>query len=143
VLVAVGDPDPHVFVPPGSGSINQRYGSVSGSYPFLIKVLSGLKYCLQNKILTPNLAKNYRKFLRLKILCLGVSYKKKNMKKIFFSSLKSLKKEVGSGFISQRCQTNQNVTDPQHWLVGFDRCKPLERFWILLMKADTSRFIPS
>jgi hypothetical protein len=38
---SVGDPDPHVFRPPGSGSIRQRYGS--GSFPFLIKVLRGLK----------------------------------------------------------------------------------------------------
>ncbi len=38
---SVGDPDPHVFGPPGSGSISQRYGS--GSFSFLIKVLSGLK----------------------------------------------------------------------------------------------------
>jgi hypothetical protein len=35
----VGDPDPHVFGPSGSGSISKRYGS--GSFPFLIKVLSG------------------------------------------------------------------------------------------------------
>jgi hypothetical protein len=35
------DPDPHVFGPPGSGSIRERYGS--GSFPFLIKVLRGLK----------------------------------------------------------------------------------------------------
>jgi hypothetical protein len=33
------DPDPHVFGPPGS--VSQRYGS--GSFPLLIKVLSGLK----------------------------------------------------------------------------------------------------
>jgi hypothetical protein len=34
--------DPHDFGPPGSGSISQRYGSGygSGSFPFLIKVLS-------------------------------------------------------------------------------------------------------
>jgi hypothetical protein len=41
---SVGNPDPqdpHVFGPPGSGSISQRYGS--GSFPFLIKVLNGLK----------------------------------------------------------------------------------------------------
>ncbi len=38
---SVGDPNPDVFGPPGSGSINQRYGS--GSFFFLIKVLSGLK----------------------------------------------------------------------------------------------------
>jgi hypothetical protein len=37
--------DPHVFGPPGSGSISQRYGSGSdsGSFPFLVTVLSGLK----------------------------------------------------------------------------------------------------
>jgi hypothetical protein len=38
---SVGDPVPDVFGPPGSGSISQRYGS--GSYPFLIQVLNGLK----------------------------------------------------------------------------------------------------
>ncbi len=45
VLDSVGDPDPdlhpqdlHVFGPLGSGSISQRYGS--GSFPFLIKMLS-------------------------------------------------------------------------------------------------------
>ncbi len=40
-------PDPHVFWSPGSGSISQRCGSWSGSdsgsFPFLINVLSGLK----------------------------------------------------------------------------------------------------
>jgi hypothetical protein len=55
----VGDPDPepdtdqqdqHVFGPPRSGY---------GSFPFLINVLSGLIYCLQNIILTQKvLAKN-------------------------------------------------------------------------------------
>jgi hypothetical protein len=39
--VGDSDPDPHVFGPPGSGSVRQRYGS--GSFPLLIKVLSGLK----------------------------------------------------------------------------------------------------
>jgi hypothetical protein len=59
---SVGDPDPepdpHVFGLPGSGSICQRYGSGSGSFPSLIKVFSELIYFLQNKILTQNLAKN-------------------------------------------------------------------------------------
>jgi hypothetical protein len=44
VKASVEDPDPqdpHVVGHPGSGSICQRYGS--GSFPFLIKVLSGLK----------------------------------------------------------------------------------------------------
>jgi hypothetical protein len=40
---SVGDPDPHVFGPPGSGSTSLRYRSGSGSFPFLIKVFSGLK----------------------------------------------------------------------------------------------------
>jgi hypothetical protein len=42
LTTSVGDPnpqDPHVFWP--SGSLSQRYGS--GSFPFLIKVLSELK----------------------------------------------------------------------------------------------------
>ncbi len=49
VFTSVGevDPDQHVFGPPGSGSVSQRFGS--GSIPFLIRVLSGLKYCLKNK----------------------------------------------------------------------------------------------
>jgi hypothetical protein len=43
---SVGDPDPqdpHVFGPPGSGYISHTYGSRSGSFPFLIKVLRRLK----------------------------------------------------------------------------------------------------
>ncbi len=41
---SVGDPDDsHVLGPPGSGSVIQKYGSGSGSFTFLIKVLSGLK----------------------------------------------------------------------------------------------------
>jgi hypothetical protein len=53
---SVGDPDPHVFGPPVSGSMSQRYGSDSrfGSFSFLIEVLSGLKDYLQNKVLTQN-----------------------------------------------------------------------------------------
>jgi hypothetical protein len=46
VISSVGDPDPqepHVFGPPVSGSISQRYGYGFGSFPFLSKVLSGLK----------------------------------------------------------------------------------------------------
>jgi hypothetical protein len=38
------DPDPHGFGPPGSGS-SKRFGSGSGSFPFIIQVLSGLKDC--------------------------------------------------------------------------------------------------
>jgi hypothetical protein len=60
---SIGDPDPdpqdpHVFGPRGSGSISQRHGSGSESFPFLLKVLFGLKDCLQNKILTKNFRKN-------------------------------------------------------------------------------------
>ncbi len=56
VLMIRMDPDPHVFGP--HGSVSPRYGSRSGSGPgsfsFLIKVLSRLKKCLQNKILAKN-----------------------------------------------------------------------------------------
>jgi hypothetical protein len=60
VTDSVGDPDMQVFGPPGSGSISQRYGSGlgSGSFPFLIKVFSGLKEYLQKKILTLHFSKN-------------------------------------------------------------------------------------
>jgi hypothetical protein len=51
--------------------------------PFLIKVLRGLKSCLQNKIVTQNFSKKLN-FLRLKIMCLLVSYKKKIYLKNYF-----------------------------------------------------------
>jgi hypothetical protein len=75
VKSSVGDPDPdpqdsHVFGPPGSGSgsICLKYGS--GSFLFL---------------------------KRLKLMCLQVSYKKKNRGNFFLAYLKSLKKGIGSG----------------------------------------------
>ncbi len=34
VCTSVGDPDPDVFGPLGSGSISQRYESGFGSFPF-------------------------------------------------------------------------------------------------------------
>jgi hypothetical protein len=49
INTSVGDPDPepdpHVFGPPGSGSISQRCGSGfgSGSFPFIINLLSEMK----------------------------------------------------------------------------------------------------
>jgi hypothetical protein len=49
--------DPQVFGPAGSRSISQRYGSGSGSFPFLMKVLGRLKERLQNKILIQNFSK--------------------------------------------------------------------------------------
>ena len=42
LCASVGDPDPHVFGPPGSGSINQTCGSGSKFFSFLIKVSSRL-----------------------------------------------------------------------------------------------------
>jgi hypothetical protein len=55
------------------------------------------------------------------IMYLRVRYKRNMKKKIFFASLKSLKKGIGS--ISQRYGSrdpdpdpHQNVTNPQHWL---------------------------
>ncbi len=71
IMTSVGDPDQLVFGPPGSETISQKFGSRSSSFPFLIKVFSGLKYCLQNMILTQNFSKKL-KFLRLKVMCLRV-----------------------------------------------------------------------
>ncbi len=42
-MISVGNPDPHVFGPPYSGSISHRHGPGSGSIPFLLDVLSWLK----------------------------------------------------------------------------------------------------
>ncbi len=53
--------DPHGFGPPGS-------------FLFLIKMLSGLKDCLQNKILTKHFSKN--KIFKTADNCLRVSFKK-------------------------------------------------------------------
>jgi hypothetical protein len=53
-----------------------------------LKLLSELKNCLQNKMLTLNFSK------RLKITCLRVSYKKKNMKKIIFCILKVTEERI-------------------------------------------------
>ncbi len=62
------------------------------------------------------------------MMCLWVSYKKKNMKtNIFFAFFKSMKKGVGSGVgsgsgsVSQRYGSgdpdpHQDVTDPSHWI---------------------------
>jgi hypothetical protein len=81
-------PDPHVIGP--SGSISQRYGSrsVSGSFPFLKKVLSGLKYCLQNKILTQNFSKILNFKIEDNVPAGTVSYKKKIWKNNLFCILK-------------------------------------------------------
>ncbi len=66
--------DPHVFVPPGSGSISQRYGYVSGSgsFPFDFSHRFVERTCLQNRILTQNFSKKI-KFVKLKRMCLLVS----------------------------------------------------------------------
>jgi hypothetical protein len=52
-------------------------------------------------------------------MVLRVTYNKKIWgEKYFFASLKSLKKEVGSGLDPDRIRT-KNVTDPQYWCSVF------------------------
>jgi hypothetical protein len=63
---------------------------------------------------------------------------KRYEKNIFFTSLKSLKKGVGSGSISQRYgygdpDPHQNVTDPKHWF--FPRI--MQYFGVCREKEDT------
>jgi hypothetical protein len=57
-----GPQDLHVFEPPGSGSISRSIDLDPDPAPdppfFLMNVWSGLKKCLQNKILTQNFRKN-------------------------------------------------------------------------------------
>jgi hypothetical protein len=73
-------------------------------------------------------------------MCLRVVIRKNMFNKLFFASLKSLKKGVGSGFISQRYGSadpdpHQHVTDPQHCLLQYLRlASPMRPF-----KAGSSR----
>ncbi len=116
------------FGPPGSGSglISQRYGSGSGSFPFLINVLSGRNNACQINFNTKIFAKN-KNFQSEDDVPVRKLKEKIYEKNIFFASLKSIKKVVGSGAgsISQRYRSgdpdpdpypHQNVTDPQHWI---------------------------
>jgi hypothetical protein len=100
MFLGLQDPDPDPLV---RGTDSDPDPSLFGN--------NGCKLGFQHKILAID------KFLRLKIMCLWVSYIKKWGKKVFLV-LKSLKKGVGSGSgsISQRCGSGsaQNVTDPQH-----------------------------
>jgi hypothetical protein len=56
---SVPDPDPHVFGPPGSGSISQRYGSGSGCFVTSLEL-----FILKNDVNVPsksNKQKNFEK----------------------------------------------------------------------------------
>ncbi len=55
------------------------------------------------------------KFLRLKIMCVWVSYKK-NMKKINFFFILEVTEERSRIRIHSSEERIQNVTDPQHWI---------------------------
>ncbi len=85
---SVGDPD-HVFG--WSGSVSQRYGS--GTFPFPIKVLSGLT--LQNKFFNTKNWSLKHKLNSEDNVPVGKLWEK-DMKYFFLASFKSLKKEVGS-----------------------------------------------
>ncbi len=105
---------------PTSGSISQRYGCGSGygsgSFPFLKNVLSGLKQCLQNKIVTQNFSKK-KTIFDWRWCAWGQVIIKKYGKNIFFCILKVNEERVGSevgsgsGSISQRYGSGS-----QHWL---------------------------
>jgi hypothetical protein len=97
---SVPDQDPHVFGPPGSGSISQRYGSGSGSFYHQANIV--------RKTLIPTVLSLILDFLSFK-----------NDVNI---PLKSNKAEIlpESGSISQRHGSadpdpHQNVKDPEHW----------------------------
>jgi hypothetical protein len=68
------DPDPHVFE--SSGSIRRRYGSGSRYFPFLIKGAE-LTEIMLAKLNFNTKFEQKNKLLRLKIMCLPVSYEKK------------------------------------------------------------------
>ncbi len=136
------DPDPfsqdqHVIGPHGSGSISQRSGSDFGSFPFLINVLSGLKYCIH---FNTNFSKKCE-FLRLK-----TRHWKGEKKNWFFKSLKSgfkIRIRIGSVFnrtsgsgsvfgIRIRIQEGKNVPQKYKkihvlkcWMASFVSCRLL------------------
>ncbi len=58
------------------------------------------------------------------MMCLLANNKKKYEKNIFFASLKTMKKEVGSGVGSGDPDPDpqQNVTDPQHRVYHTKHC---------------------
>ncbi len=85
----VRDPDPHVFWPPWSGS-----------FPFLMNCWADWNKACKIKFSNKILAKI--KFLRLKIICLRVSYKKK------------YEKSISQRYRSADPDPHQNVTDTQH-----------------------------
>jgi hypothetical protein len=89
--------------PLGSESIiSERNGS--GSFPFRRKVLSGLKYCLQNKIVTQNFSG------------------KLSFKKFFLHPLSHWRKKSDPELDPYPLvrgtdpDPHQNVTDPQHYI---------------------------
>jgi hypothetical protein len=157
---SVGDPeldpqDPHVFGPSVSGSICQRCWSGSGSFPFLINVLSGLKLCLQYTILMQNFSKILN-FLDWRwCTCGQVMRKKCGKKNNLFCILKNNEERsrirswsgsragTGYGSIIQRYGSgdpepdpHQNVTDTQHWYNGEDwsweKDPQIIKIWICL-----------
>ncbi len=127
---SVGDPDqnpdpdptdPHIFGPPGSGSISQRYG-------IRIRLLIRIRNLLSCKNSKKNLDSYYFVILFDFFIfekwckCTLKSNVQKNCVKISFllASWRSLTKIAGSGSISQRHGSAdpdppQNVLDSQRW----------------------------
>ncbi len=105
VLISVWDP--HVFGP--SGSTCQMYGS--GSFPFPTNMLSKLKKCLTSQNFNTKCQQKI-KFLRLKIMYLWVSYKKK-YDFFILKSLKSQRKQLDPD--SEPDQVARG-TDPGIWI---------------------------
>jgi hypothetical protein len=122
--VADPNPDPYVFGPPGSGSINQRYGS--GSLYHQAKIV--------RIAFIPTVLRLLFDLLSL-IIVVNVPSKsngRKNFKKLVFllESLRSVTKIAGSGSICQRRGSTDpdphpNGMDPQHWLADTVPFSPL------------------
>ncbi len=99
VLGRVGDPDPHVFESPGS-------------FPVLIKMMSRLNKCWQIFFFF------LIQYLRLKIMCLRVSYKKKNVKKsnLFCILKENVSKELSVINLLWNAKKNKNYEYRQVFL---------------------------
>ncbi len=120
VAISVPDPpDPRVFWPPGSGSTSQRYGSGSGSgsgsFYHHVKIIRNLEsnyfmtlfdfLSLKNNV---NIPSKSNKILKRKLFVFSFV--------LFFASILKVNDE-NSRIRIQDADTQQNVMDPEHWLL--------------------------
>ncbi len=126
-FLSVADPDPHVFGPPGSGSISQRYGSGSGSFYHQAKKVRKTLiptalwlFIFENVVHVPSKSNKQKNCLK-NLFFVGILGR--SVTKIAGSGSAS-----GSGYISQRHGSadpdpdpHQNFMDPQQCIFSIQQ----------------------